>query len=246
MTENGEDPPFPASAAFLIFFSLEVFVMASTFLSKFSTVNYLDILLAFGIALLVGLFICMIYKITFAGVMYSRSFALSLVAMTMITNVAILAVTQSVILSLGMVGALSIVRFRAAVKEPMEIAFLFWAISEGIVIGAGMFPVALIGAVLIGAVLYIFSLIGGRTPVTKPYILVLHAKDDAAEEAAQKQIAASVKKQAVKAKTVTAAGIELTVEVRLVNGESAFVNALKNIDGISDVTLVSYNGDYMA
>ncbi|MBP3919024.1 MAG: DUF4956 domain-containing protein [Clostridia bacterium] len=220
--------------------------MASTFLSKFSTVNYLDILLAFGIALLVGLFICMIYKITFAGVMYSRSFALSLVAMTMITNVAILAVTQSVILSLGMVGALSIVRFRAAVKEPMEIAFLFWAISEGIVIGAGMFPVALIGAVLIGAVLYIFSLIGGRTPVTKPYILVLHAKDDAAEEAAQKQIAASVKKQAVKAKTVTAAGIELTVEVRLVNGESAFVNALKNIDGISDVTLVSYNGDYMA
>lgn len=220
--------------------------MASTFLSKFSTVNYLDILLAFGIALLVGLFICMIYKITFAGVMYSRSFALSLVAMTMITNVAILAVTQSVILSLGMVGALSIVRFRAAVKEPMEIAFLFWAISEGIVIGAGMFPVALIGAVLIGAVLYIFSLIGGRTPVTKPYILVLHAKDDAVEEAAQKQIAASVKKQAVKAKTVTAAGIELTVEVRLANGESAFVNALKNIDGISDVTLVSYNGDYMA
>lgn len=220
--------------------------MASTFLSKFSTVNYLDILLAFGIALLVGLFICMIYKITFAGVMYSRSFALSLVAMTMITNVAILAVTQSVILSLGMVGALSIVRFRAAVKEPMEIAFLFWAISEGIVIGAGMFPVALIGAALIGAVLYIFSLIGGRTPVTKPYILVLHAKDDAVEEAAQKQIAASVKKQAVKAKTVTAAGIELTVEVRLANGESAFVNALKNIDGISDVTLVSYNGDYMA
>ena len=220
--------------------------MASTFLSKFSTVNYLDILLAFGIAMLVGLFICMIYKITFAGVMYSRSFALSLVAMTMITNVAILAVTQSVILSLGMVGALSIVRFRAAVKEPMEIAFLFWAISEGIVIGAGMFPVALIGAALIGAVLYIFSLIGGRTPVTKPYILVLHAKDDAVEEAAQKQIAASVKKQAVKAKTVTAAGIELTVEVRLANGESAFVNALKNIDGISDVTLVSYNGDYMA
>lgn len=220
--------------------------MASTFLSKFSTVNYFDILLAFGLALLVGLFICMIYKITFAGVMYSRSFALSLVAMTMITNVAILAVTQSVILSLGMVGALSIVRFRAAVKEPMEIAFLFWAISEGIVIGAGMFPVALIGAVLIGAVLYVFTLIGGHTLVTKPYILVLHAKDDAAEEAAVKQIAASVKKQAVKAKTVTAAGIELTVEVRLANGESAFVNALKNIAGISDVTLVSYNGDYMA
>ena len=205
--------------------------MASTFLAKFSEVNYADILIAFVLSLAVGLFICFIYKKTFAGVMYSRSFAVSLVAMAMITNVAILAVTQSVVLSLGMVGALSIVRFRAAVKEPMEIAFLFWAISEGIVIGA---------------VLFVFSLLGGKTPTTKPYILVLHAADDAAEDAACKAIASSVKKQAVKSKTVTDAGIELTVEVRLAGGESTFVNGLKKIPGIADVTLVSYNGDYMA
>lgn len=220
--------------------------MASTFLAKFSEVNYADILIAFVLSLAVGLFICFVYKKTFAGVMYSRSFAVSLVAMTMITNVAILAVTQSVVLSLGMVGALSIVRFRAAVKEPMEIAFLFWAISEGIVIGAGMLAVALMGALFIGAVLFVFSLLGGKTPTTKPYILVLHAADDAAEDAACKAIASSVKKQAVKSKTVTDAGIELTVEVRLAGGESTFVNGLKKIPGIADVTLVSYNGDYMA
>ena len=178
--------------------------------------------------------------------MYSRSFGVSLVAMTMITNVAILAVTQSVVLSLGMVGALSIVRFRAAVKEPMEIAFLFWAISEGIVIGAGMIPVALIGALFVGAVLVVFHILSGRAQVTKPYILVLHAADDAAEDNVQKALAASVKRQALKSKTVTAAGVEMTVEVRLAGAETAFVNDLRKIPGVADVTLVSYNGDYMA
>ena len=220
--------------------------MPSTFIAKFAEVNYLDILLAFAVSLVMGLFIYAVYRMTFAGVMYSRSFGVSLVAMTLITNVAILAVTQSVILSLGMVGALSIVRFRTAVKEPMEIAFLFWAISEGIVIGAGMIPVALIGAAFIGVVLAVFHLLSGRGAAAKPYILILHAENDAAEENAQKAIAASVKRQALKSKTVTAGGAELTVEVRLSGTESAFVNDLRKIPGIADVTLVSYNGDYMA
>ena len=220
--------------------------MSSNFIAKFAEINYIDILLAFAVSLLMGLFIYTVYRKTFAGVMYSRSFGVSLVAMTMITNVAILAVTQSVILSLGMVGALSIVRFRTAVKEPMEIAFLFWAISEGIVIGAGMIPVALIGAAFIGCVLFVFNLPFIGSTATKPYILVLHVSDDAAEENVQKTIAASVKRQAVKSKTVTDAGVELTVEVRLVGAETAFVNDLKKISGVSDVTLVSYNGDYMA
>lgn len=220
--------------------------MPSTFLAKFAEVNYLDVLLAFVVSLAMGLFIYAIYRMTFAGVMYSRSFGISLVAMTLITNVAILAVTQSVMLSLGLVGALSIVRFRTAVKEPMEIAFLFWAISEGIVIGSGMIPVALIGAVFVGAVLLAFHVLSGRAPVTKPYILVLHAENDAAEENAQKAIAASVKRMALKSKTVTAGGVELTVEVRLAGAENAFVNDLRKIPGVADVTLVSYNGDYMA
>ena len=220
--------------------------MPSTFLAKFAEVNYIDIILAFVVSLAMGLFIYAVYRMTFAGVMYSRSFGVSLVAMTLITNVAILAVTQSVILSLGMVGALSIVRFRTAVKEPMEIAFLFWAISEGIVIGAGMLAVALIGALFVGAVLVVFHFLSGRAPATKPYILVLHAETDAAEENARKAIEASVKRQALKSKTVTEAGVELTVEVRLTGAESAFVNDLKKIPGVADVTLVSYNGDYMA
>lgn len=217
----------------------------SGFLAKFAQINYGDVLLAFAFSLLVGLFIYYVYKKTFAGVMYSKSFGVSLIAMTMITNVAILAVTQSVILSLGMVGALSIVRFRAAVKEPMEIAFLFWAISEGIVIGAGMIPVGLIGAVFVSAVLLVFSLVG-KSGDTKPFILVLHAQNDAAEGKAMELIASSVKKQSLKAKTVSAGGTELTVEVRLAGGATAFVNGLNAIEGVSDVTLVSYNGDYMA
>lgn len=219
--------------------------MNSTFLAKFSQINYADVILAFVFSLLIGAFIYFIYKKTFAGVMYSRSFGVSLIAMTMITNIAILAVTQNVVLSLGMVGALSIVRFRSAVKEPMEIAFLFWAISEGIVIGAGILPIALIGAAIIGVVLVVMSVLN-RGTTTKPYILVLHAVNDAAEKKASELIASSVKRQSLKSKTVSAAGAELTVEVRLAGEETGFVNALNAIEGVSDVTLVSYNGDYMA
>ncbi len=215
----------------------------ASFLDSFTELNYLNILIAFVTSFLVGLLIYLVYRKTFSGVMYSQSFGLSLIVMTMITNVAILAVTQSVILSLGMVGALSIVRFRAAVKEPMEIAYLFWAISEGIVIGAGMIPIALIGVVLIGLVILLLSM---KTTSTKPYILVFHAANDAAERKAMETVAASVKKQMLKAKTVSAVGTELTVEVRFVHEETAFVNALHAIEGVSDVTLVSYNGDYMA
>ncbi len=218
--------------------------MTSNFIAKFAQVNYLDVLLAFAFSLLIGGFIYFVYRKTFSGVMYSNSFGLSLVAMTMITNVAILAVTQNVVLSLGMVGALSIVRFRAAVKEPMEIAFMFWAISEGIVIGAGLLPVALIGAVFIGAVLFLVHMLPAGA--TAPYMLVFHASDAEAERRAMEVVAASVKRQSVKSKTVTAAGVEVTVEVRLQGNETDFVNSLGAAAGVSDITLVSYNGDYMA
>lgn len=216
---------------------------ASNMLARFSEINYLDVILAFVFSLAVGVLICYVYKLTYAGVMYSRSFGISLIAMTMITNIAILAVTQNVVLSLGMVGALSIVRFRSAVKEPMEIAFLFWAISEGIVIGAGMVPVALIGAVFVGALLFVTK---GKTSGSTPYILVLHAKDDAVCDKVMESLKGSVKKTALKSKTIRPDGAELTVELRLANGETAFVKTVSAIDGVSDVTLVSYNGDYMA
>lgn len=131
-------------------------IFKSNFLEKAVDVSILDIILAMGLAFALGLFIFFVYKKTFAGVMYSVSFGVSIMAMTLITTLIILAVTSNIILSLGMVGALSIVRFRTAVKEPLDIAFLFWEISAGIVTGAGLFPLAIIGSVIIGLILLIF------------------------------------------------------------------------------------------
>ena len=155
----------------------------------------------------------------------------------------ILAVTSNVVLSLGMVGALSIVRFRAAIKEPVEIVYLFWAIAAGIVIGAGMIPLAVIGSVIIGAVLFLFA---NRNIHDNPYILVLKCGTEQAEEEALLLLKQSVKRYAIKTKTVNAAGIELTAEIRLKDAATAFVNRMNEISDVENTTLVSYNGEYMA
>ena len=132
-------------------------IFKSSFLENVNAVSLLDMALAMVLAFGVGLFIFLVYKKTFAGVMYSASFGVTLVALTMITTLVILAVTSNVVLSLGMVGALSIVRFRTAIKEPLDIAFLFWAIAVGIVLAAGMIPLAVFRSVLIGMITLIFA-----------------------------------------------------------------------------------------
>ena len=132
-------------------------IFKSSFLENVTSVSLLDMALALLLSFAVGLFIFFIYKKTYAGVMYSSSFGVTLVALTMISTLVILAVTSNVVLSLGMVGALSIVRFRSAIKEPLDIAFLFWSIAAGIVLAAGMIPLAVFGSVIIGIVLLIFA-----------------------------------------------------------------------------------------
>ena len=131
-------------------------IFKSSFLEKATTFSLLDTVIALGLAFAIGLFIFLVYKKTFKGVMYSESFGTSLLSMTLITTLIILAITSNVILSLGMVGALSIVRFRTAIKEPMDIAFLFWSISAGIVLGAGLIPLAVFGSAFIGVIMIIF------------------------------------------------------------------------------------------
>ena len=131
-------------------------IFKSSFLENVDSVSIVDMALAMILAFGIGLFIFLIYKKTFSGVMYSSSFGVTLVALTMITTLVILAVTSNIVLSLGMVGALSIVRFRTAIKEPLDIAFLFWAIAEGIVLAAGMIPLAVFGGVFIGLILLVF------------------------------------------------------------------------------------------
>ena len=217
-------------------------ILSSDFLSTVTEFSLTDMLIAMGLAFVLGLFILFIYKKTFNGVMYSSGFGISLVAMSLVTTMIILAIGSNVILSLGMVGALSIVRFRSAVKDPMDIAYLFWAISAGIVLGAGLIPLAIFGSVFIGVVLYIFS---SKKPTDKPYILIVDCADETAEGSVNALLKRTVKKSLLKSKTVTKTGLELTIEVRLPDQESGFVNKISDLAGVSNAVLVSYNGEYM-
>ena len=218
-------------------------IFKSSFLESVTEFSPLDVLLGMVVALVVGLFIFVIYKKTFTGVMYSTGFALTLVGLALVTTLVIMAVTSNVVLSLGMVGALSIIRFRAAIKEPMEIVFLFWSIAVGIVIGAGMIPLAVIGSAIIGVVLLLFA---NRKSRENPYILVLNCDDETAEQAALGLVKDAVSRYGVKTKTVSTDGIELTAELRTKNNDTAFVNRIMALPGVSNATLVSYNGEYMS
>ena len=179
---------------------------------------------------------------TFNGVMYSAGFGVSLVALTLITTLVILAVTSNVVLSLGMVGALSIVRFRTAIKEPLDIAYLFWSIAAGIVLGAGLVPLAVFGSLFIGLVLIVFM---NKKPTDHPYIMIVSCNSEAEKEVLD-TMKVNVKKQVLKSKTVSREGIEMTLEVRLKGDNSDFVNEIANLQGVENAVLVSYNGDYMS
>ena len=219
-------------------------IFKSSFVEKISSVSILDVFIALALAFVIGLFIMQVYKKTFKGVMYSESFGVSLIALCLITTLIILAVTSNVVLSLGMVGALSIVRFRSAIKEPIDIAYLFWAISAGIVIGAGLIPLAIIGSIFIGLVMILFV---NRKTTNNPYILVINCEDDNSENDALKLLSKNVQKYNVKSKTVSPVNrIEMTVEIGLKKNTTGFVNEISKVNGVSNVVLVSYNGDYMS
>ena len=217
-------------------------IFKSSFLENASSVSLLDMGIALALAFCLGLFIFLVYKKTFNGVMYSSSFGVTLIALTMITTVVILAVTSNVVLSLGMVGALSIVRFRTAIKEPLDIAFLFWSIAVGIVLAAGMIPLAVIGSVIIGVILLVFV---NKKSHVHPYILVLECDCQESENKAKEFLSQHVTRSVVKSKTAQAGKVELNLEVRLKEDNTDFVAALSQLKGVRSAVLVSYNGDYM-
>lgn len=217
-------------------------IFKSSFLENMTSVSILDMVVALLLAFGIGLFIFMVYKKTYQGVMYSSSFGTTLIALTMITTVVILAVTSNVVLSLGMVGALSIVRFRAAIKEPLEIAFLFWSIAVGIVLAAGLIPLAVFGSVVIGLILILFV---NKKAYYNPYIVVLSCTDSEAEKKAKVFLDKQVQKCVVKSKTVTKGIVELNLEIRMKDDNTDFINALSDINGVNSAVLVSYNGEYM-
>ena len=217
-------------------------IFKSSFLDNVSSISVLDMVLTIALSFGIGLFIFLIYKKTYRGVMYSSGFGTTLVALTMITSVVILAVTSNVVLSLGMVGALSIVRFRTAIKEPLDIAFLFWSIGAGIVLAAGMIPLAVIGSVVIGIVLLVFV---NKKTCTHPYIVVISCDNSASEAKAKDYLQSKVERMTVKSKTAAKGNIEVNIEVRLKDDNTDFVNAIADIAGVNSAVLVSYNGDYM-
>ena len=212
------------------------------FLENITAVTVTDMLLTIGLAFGIGLFIFYVYKKTYQGVMYSSSFGVTLIALTMITSQVILAVTSNVVLSLGMVGALSIVRFRTAIKEPLDIAFLFWSIAAGIIPAAGMIPLAVIGSVVIGLILLLFV---NKKPHRNPYIIVLSCRDHESETGAMKYINDHVDRCVVKSKSAQAGLVEINMDVRLKDTNTDFVNELSSMDGVNSAVLVSYNGEYM-
>ena len=218
-------------------------IFKSSFLESVTEFSVIDTLIGMVFALVLGLFIFVIYKKTFSGVMYSTGFAMSLVGLSLVTTLVIMAVTSNVVLSLGMVGALSIVRFRAAIKEPMEIVFLFWALAVGIVIGAGMVPLAVIGSAIIGCILVLFT---SKKFQSTPYILIVDCEKEKAETETMDIIKNSVNKYVVKSKTVNDEGIEVTAEIRVKDSATDFVNRVNEVNGVSGATLVTFNGDYMS
>lgn len=217
-------------------------IFKSSFLENVTSVSLLDMVLALVLAFGIGLFIFFVYKKTYGGVMYSSSFGVTLIALTMITTLVILAVTSNIVLSLGMVGALSIVRFRTAIKEPMDIAFLFWSIAVGIVLAAGLIPLAVFGSVVIGIILLVFA---NRKDNSNPYIVVLSCEGSESEKTATEYLAKNTKKCSVKSKTVRKGDVELNIEIRLKNDNTDFINAMADLPGVQNAVLVSYNGDYM-
>ncbi|MBC3795612.1 DUF4956 domain-containing protein [Acetobacterium tundrae] len=217
-------------------------LLKSNFLENVTSVSVIDMVIAMVLAFGIGVFIYLVYKKTYKGVMYSSGFGITLIALTMIATFVILAVTSNVVLSLGMVGALSIVRFRTAIKEPLDIAFLFWSIASGIVIAAGMIPLAVFGSVMIGLILLIFV---NKKPTDMPYIIVVNCNNREAEAKVKSFIDANVTKSIIKNKTVSKEGIELNIEVRLKDDNTDFINNVVDLEDVNHAVLVSYNGEFM-
>ncbi len=213
-------------------------IFSDSFLESTTSLSAMQVAITISLSFIIGLFIYTVYKRTYQSIVFTKSFSTSLVMMSMITSLVILAVTSNIILSLGMVGALSIVRFRTAIKDPMDIVFMFWSIAVGLVTGAGFYALAVVGSLFIGIILYIFSL---NKTGESPYLLLISFSKNEAEEKIMDQIKSSVKKYQIRSKTVQSDLVELTVELRFKSNELGFVNLLQSIDSVNNAVLVSNN-----
>lgn len=212
------------------------------YLEQFGTNETMDIIMSLLIAILAGAYIYYFYKKVYKGVMFSKMFAVALVGMTVITTFIILGVTSNIVLSLGMVGALSIVRFRSSIKEPVDIVYIFWAISEGIIIGSQQYILALFGTIIISIAIAVFSTHKERL---SRYMLVVRYKDEEEKEI-MKEIKQNSKRHEIKSNTLYQGNEqELIVEVLMNSKENKLIENLKKYNNITMASLVKYNGEYI-
>jgi uncharacterized membrane protein YhiD involved in acid resistance len=209
--------------------------LSDYFLSQFQNLTPWKIAIGLGMGLLVGLIIAFVYKRCYRGVLYSPTFAMTLMMLTLITTPVVMCIKSDIALSMGMVGALSIVRFRTAVKDPMDTAYMFWALTMGILLGAELYVHALAVVLCIGLILMLMTFVRFRNP--NSYLLVVHY-DDYAEQEITQLLRRTVRQRKLRSKTVTRSGAEMTVEVRL-DSKQDLVSAVLNIEGVHDATLVA-------
>jgi uncharacterized membrane protein YhiD involved in acid resistance len=219
-------------------------IFKSSFLEKTASFSLVDSILGLVSAFIIGLFIYFIYKKTFNGVVYSHSFNISLIVMTLATALVIMGISQNVLLSLGMVGALSIVRFRTPIKDPMDLMFLFWSVVVGILCGAGFIPLAVIGTLVIGIVIILFQ---HKIVVENPFLLVVKYGFEETGDDIERLLKQHTKKYVLKSTSiVTDQEMEVTYEVRLKEGEAKLVSAVHKLDGVESAIMLSYDGNFTA
>ena len=203
--------------------------------AQFKSIVPSDLFIALGIGFLVGIVIAVVYRKTYRGVLYSPSFTLTLIMLTLITTPVVMCIKSDIALSMGMVGALSIVRFRTAVKDPLDTAYMFWALTMGILLGAGLYLVAIIVVLCISVLMFVLTFVKLTAP--NAYLLVVHY-DEYCEGAVNSELHRSVKSSKLRSKTLTRAGAEMTYEVRL-SERHEVVTRLLDIEGVHDATLVA-------
>lgn len=219
-------------------------IFKSSILEKTNSISIVDSLIGLLVAFAVGLFIYMVYKKTFSGVIYSHTFNISLIVMSMATALIIIGISSNVMLSLGMVGALSIVRFRTPIKDPMDIVYIFWAIVSGILCGAGFIPLVILGSILIGLVLVFF---GGRIKIENPYLFIVRYNESSIEKSLEHVISEHARKHSLKSKSVMPGNdFEVTYEIRVKENDMSFINTISEIEGVKSAIMLSYDGNFTA
>ena len=205
-----------------------------------SGLSIVGIIYIMTIAFILSLAVIFVYTKTYSGVMYSRAFVVSLLVMNLVTTLVVIALSRHLIIAIGMIGALSIVRFRTVIKEPIDLVYIYWAITIGIITGVGLIPLAIVGSIFISISIFLFY----SNKINTPYVLIITCTPEADIEQIYQIISQTTRKHIIKSKTNNSEAIEIIYEIRLKSKETDFVENMLKVTGVTNTSLVAYNGDY--